>query len=527
MSKEDSVVTQQAVIYCRVSSPKQVTEGHGLASQETRCREYARHKGYEVVEVFHDGGITGKLLDRPNMKAMLAYIKKRKTDKLVVIIDDISRLARNIETHLHLRASIAAAGGKLESPSIEFGDDSDSRLVEHLLASVAAHQREKNAEQVFNRMKARMMNGYSVFNAPTGYRYDKIGGHGKLLVPDQPCASVIREALEGFACGRFEMQGEVKRFLDNSVHFPKDKTGSVHLQRVKDILTNVLYAGYLNKPDWNIHLVKGHHEALIGFESYQKIQARLSERAKAPVRKDINEDFPLRGFVACACCGTPLTACWSRGRGGLYAYYLCQGKEKNGVKCSQYGKSVRKDKLESEFEALLSEMKPSKAMLFLAAEIFTDLWNAKRDNARQEADTIRRNLLQVERKAEQFFERIVEADNPILITAYEKKIRQLEEEKIVLDEKIAQCGRPLQSFDETFRTAFSFLSNPHQLWVSDRLEHKRAVLKLAFSERLHYCRNEGFRTPEKSLPFSLLEGNDMGEYELVGLAGLEPATKGL
>ncbi|MEM1275316.1 MAG: hypothetical protein AAGH74_02235 [Pseudomonadota bacterium] len=36
----------QAVIYCRVSSAKQSSRGDGLASQETRCREYARYKGY-------------------------------------------------------------------------------------------------------------------------------------------------------------------------------------------------------------------------------------------------------------------------------------------------------------------------------------------------------------------------------------------------------------------------------------------------------------------------------------------------
>ncbi|WP_300285388.1 recombinase family protein [Nitrosomonas sp.] len=102
-------MTQPAVIYCRVSSLKQVTEGHGLASQETRCREYAKHKGYEVVEVFHDEGITGKLLDRPNMKAMLTYLKQHRATHPVVIIDDISRLARDIETHLRLRASISAA----------------------------------------------------------------------------------------------------------------------------------------------------------------------------------------------------------------------------------------------------------------------------------------------------------------------------------------------------------------------------------------------------------------------------------
>ncbi len=515
-------MTQQAVIYCRVSSPKQVTEGHGLASQETRCREYAKHKGYDVIDVFRDEGLSGKLLDRPNMKAMLSYIKKRRADKLVVVIDDISRLARNIEAHIHLRTAISDAGGKLESPSIEFGDDSDSRLVEHLLASVAAHQREKNAEQVYNRMRARMMGGYSVFCTPPGYRYEKVAKHGKLLVRDEPCASVIAKALEGFACGRFASQGEVKRFLDASPHFPKNGQGVVHLQKVKDLLTRVLYAGYLDKPDWGIHLVKGHHEPLISFETYQKIQERLNGQAKAPVRKDINEDFPLRGFVACDSCGNPMTSCWSRGRNGLYPYYLCRQKG-----CALQGKSIRKEKMEKEFEQLLGKMKPSKEMLLLSADIFTDLWNARRESAKAETESIRQNILRIEHKTEQFFDRITETDSQTLITAYEKKIRKLEEEKITLDEKIAKCGRPLASFDETFRTALTFLSNPQKLWASDRLEHKRIVLKLAFSEPIQYSKNSGFRTAEKALPFTLLEGFSTSESKMVGLVGLEPTTKGL
>ncbi|MFB2553038.1 recombinase family protein [Ensifer soli] len=45
---------QKAVLYCRVSSAKQRIDGHGLASQERRCRDYAAMKGYEVVEVFRD-----------------------------------------------------------------------------------------------------------------------------------------------------------------------------------------------------------------------------------------------------------------------------------------------------------------------------------------------------------------------------------------------------------------------------------------------------------------------------------------
>ena len=92
---------------------------------------------------------------------MLAFVRKNRRDDIVVIIDDISRLARGLQAHLKLRAEIDRAGGTLESPSIEFGDDSDSILVEHLLASVSQHQRQKNGEQARNRMRARMLRAKS------------------------------------------------------------------------------------------------------------------------------------------------------------------------------------------------------------------------------------------------------------------------------------------------------------------------------------------------------------------------------
>jgi DNA invertase Pin-like site-specific DNA recombinase len=66
---------RQAVIYCRVSSIKQKTDGGGLESQETRCREFAKYKGYTVTHVFTDD-LSGSLIDRPGMKAMLAHLRK-------------------------------------------------------------------------------------------------------------------------------------------------------------------------------------------------------------------------------------------------------------------------------------------------------------------------------------------------------------------------------------------------------------------------------------------------------------------
>lgn len=69
---------QIALIYCRVSSLKQMREGHGLSSQETRCREYAALKGYEVFDVYQDEGVSGSLINRPGMHALLAATRKLK-----------------------------------------------------------------------------------------------------------------------------------------------------------------------------------------------------------------------------------------------------------------------------------------------------------------------------------------------------------------------------------------------------------------------------------------------------------------
>ncbi len=44
-STTSDICLTKAVLYTRVSSKRQVEEGHGLESQATRCRDYAERKG--------------------------------------------------------------------------------------------------------------------------------------------------------------------------------------------------------------------------------------------------------------------------------------------------------------------------------------------------------------------------------------------------------------------------------------------------------------------------------------------------
>ncbi|MFQ6549895.1 recombinase family protein [Aestuariibius sp. 2305UL40-4] len=517
---EDQRHIPKAVIYRRVSSSAQTKRGDGLTSQETRCREYARHKGYEVAQVFTDD-MTGSLATRPGMQAMLTYLRKNRKRGTIVIIDDISRLARGLEAHLELRASLAKAGGKLESPSIEFGEDSDSILVENLLASVSQHQRQKNGEQTVNRMRARAMNGYWCFQAPVGYRYQRISGRGNMLVRDEPTASLLREALEGYACGRFQTKVEVKRFLESQPAFPKDTAnGLLHHQRIQDILTRPIYAGYLDVPLWNVPLRKAQHEGLIDFETFQKIQNRLQERAKAPARKDISADFPLRNFILCNDCQKPLTSCWSKSKTGKkHPYYLCHTKG-----CPSYRKSIRRDELEGAFADMLQTMQPTDGLFALVRQMFKDAWDQQLARVQSQSGEAKRQIKAIEKQVDGLMDRIVEANSSSVISAYEAKIDRLETEKLLLTEKLRKTGQPKRSFEEMFELAMAFLASPWKLWASGNLPLQRTVLKLAFAERLAYCRKEGLRTPKTTLPFKALEAFSTGEREMARWGGFEPPT---
>ena len=508
----------KAVIYCRVSGKKQVREGDGLRSQETRCREYAGLKGYDVVEVFRDD-MTGGSADRPGMKAMIRFLKQRRKEGCKLIIDDISRFARDIRGHWDLRDMIREAGGRLESPSIEFGDDADSILLENLLASVSQHQRQKNAEQTKNRMRGRAMNGYWVLRAPIGYRYERVAGHGKMLVRDEPIASIIAEALEGYASGRFEGLVEIKRFLEAQPAYPRNSNNEVHIERVVEMLTRPHYAGYITMEDWGLHMVPAKHEPLVSLATWQAAQERrFGGTAKAPARKDISNDFPLRGFVTCSECDKPFTANWSTGRSARYPYYLCDSRG-----CSAYRKSIRKEVIEGEFERLLQDLRPSEGLFNLAFQMFKDLWDQKLSSARTQATSLKEELRLVERKVTQLLDRIVDTDSDAVVSAYERRIKELETQKAMMRERLASCGKPLKSFGETYRTAFAFLANPWNLWMSERIEDRRAVLKLVFADRLAYVRGEGYRTAKISSPFKLLGAMQTVGKEMVPAAGLEPA----
>ena len=273
----------------------------------------------------------------------------------------------------------------------------------------------------------------------------------------------------------------------------------------------------------SVSLRKGNHDALISFQTYRRIQERLEGKAKVPARKNLNEDFPLRGFVSCTDCGAPMTAYWAKGRSNRYPYYECKKKG-----CSSYGKTFKREVVESEFEDLLRSLIPTPRLFRIVELMFRDLWDQRLVSQEGRATALKAEMARTEQRIAQMLDRAVDASSQTLAQKYEERIEALEHQKLEISEKIAQCGRPIRDYDETLRTAMTFLGNPHKLWASGGYMERRAVLKLTFSDRLAYGRNGFVRTAtsdEIALPFKMLgdlSGENIQKSRLASPGGFEP-----
>jgi len=415
------------------------------------------------------------------------------------------------------------AGGVLESPSVEFGEDSDSQLVENMLASVSQHHRQKNSEQTVNRMRARMLNGFWPFRAPRGYVHERRRGMGKIIVPDPVEAEVIKELLEGYSSGRLMTQAEATRFLNcHPIYSSKTRKVSFKQDHIKNILTNVIYAGFLEVPSWNVSLRKANHEALITYETYQEIQSRLNAGGYATARLDLSQDFPLRGALVCDCCAIPLTGSWSRSKtGALHPYYRyrCQN-------CPTKGKSVRREVVEEDFLRALKEVQPDRRLYEVANELFKRAWDVRLEQAARTAQELSRRRSLNEEQIEKLLDQVVDCENLTVRKAYEKRIVELQQNAVLLEEQINAAGRPAKSFEEMFELSMGLIASPSNIWINGTQDARRAVLRLVLDGPMTYCRKNGLRTPKTTLPFKTLEAINSAGGEMAARRGIEPLFPG-
>jgi DNA invertase Pin-like site-specific DNA recombinase len=57
--------------YARVSTADQAVEGYGLAAQKAAIRDACGARGWILIDVVADEGVSARTLDRPELRAVL------------------------------------------------------------------------------------------------------------------------------------------------------------------------------------------------------------------------------------------------------------------------------------------------------------------------------------------------------------------------------------------------------------------------------------------------------------------------
>ena len=510
----------EAVIYARVSSIKQMTEGDGINSQIRTCEDFAAGLNLKVLKSFKDGAVSGATASRKGFDSMLAFVAAH-PKRLAIIVYDVDRLSRDAFVWFDFEKKLDELNALILSPRHNFDKTASGKLVTGMKVVTAAFFRDENRERVCSRQKARMLDGYCAWGHAAGYQWIKDPARGgKILKINDPAASAIRELFEGYAAGRFETVADAAKFLEIDGRIPTDKKGRVYPSRAKAILINLVYTGYLKHLPWGIPLTRAKHEAIISLDTYHRVQERLGYKPKAKYRKDLNVDFPLRGFVLCAACDKPLTASWSTARNGQkHPYYSCKTKG-----CAAYGKSLKRGKVEGDFEGVLHTIKPSQAIIELARAITVDIHREKYATFQRATQQREAKEKAMEAKLASLTDKLINTSNPSVEQAIEREIERLENERRIIEEQSRQSAAVDTSLEDALGTVFDFIGNPYGIWTSKDLEDKRLVLKLAFAKQLPYSKTEGFGTALTSLPFSIISSLSMSEKGMVGDAGFEPAT---
>lgn len=478
---------RRGLAYSRVSS-----SGQRADAQELRCKSYLEAANVPFERNFTDtytGG--GDFMNRPAMRELLAYIDAAPHLRFVVVFDDLKRFARDVEFHIKLRREFQSRDVVLACLNYNFDDSPEGEFIERVLAAQNELERKQNRRQVIQKMSARLARGYWTFNRKFGYRRILDPRHGKIFVPDATGA-LLREALVGFASGRFVRRIDVYRFLLGRGCW-KGRSPDKYYDRVDALLQDPFYCGDIEYLPWGIDRRAGQHEPLISRKAFEQIQARLvGLEAGASLRRDVRDDFPLRGLLLCDACHRPLTGSYSRARNGdRHPYYHCFNQ-----KCALKGRTLRRADVEREFKELLADAACPPLLLPVLDLAFERACELEVITLSRRWKTCKAEEARLRTAIANVVERAATTPSQSVREAYEVEIERLSAALRALDQmpEKPDLGLPVRTASKLVNRLFN---QPLETWNRLNTIEQRRLFTFLFQGGVPYSRTKGLRTAKQ------------------------------
>ncbi|QJB34927.1 recombinase family protein [Chitinophaga oryzae] len=308
----------EAIGYIRKSTKDQ--SHYSLEYQEEHIRAFCERNKVGLKALFVDDGESSYTFDRPDYKALEKFIVEHKKTVRYLIVLDHDRFSRNLPEalmkidQLEKRFNLKVIATN-ESLDIDTNDPMVfmSRAFKYLVANQELFTIRRRAKMGIRQAQ---MQGRYVNQAPFGYVNEKRSNGRGIIQVDKTNAHIVKKIFRDYLSG-IPVYLIYKEVL--SLGFPQRGNSSI-----PRILSNPLYAGLVRVNASNTEeerFVKGLHEPIIPEEQFWRAYEMIQK--KRPQKSQPKDEFPLRGLLHSSCCGTPMTAGWTKGRNKYYLYYRC------------------------------------------------------------------------------------------------------------------------------------------------------------------------------------------------------------
>jgi site-specific DNA recombinase len=452
-----------AVIYCRVSTKEQASN-LSLPVQEATCRAYCEKNGWDVVKIFQEAE-SAKTVNRTEFQQMLQFCALKHKEIVAVVVYDGTRFSRETMDALQVEAILNAKGIVVRSATQPFDESPVGTLMKTIVYGYATFDNKIRAVRTEEGMKAHIRDGLWVHRAPIGYvNVTPVSADAPNLIQDAERAPLLRQAFDEYASGSYSKSQLLDRMTALGL---KDTSGkALSPQTFDKILRNPVYAGWIVS-SWGIR-ARGRFEPIISEETYDRVQAVLAGKsANNTERTPNNPKFPLRVFMRCGICGTPLTASLSTGRhGGKYGYYRCREKT-----CGQVKFTV--DDLHIRFTSFLESLRPTPGSWRLFERVLKDVWAGKRQHRAEAAKLVEKRIAELTTYKDKLVRTLVEGK--LNQQLFDEQLARVEADLAEVHEQEVEILPEEEELSELLVFSRWVLENAGVVWLAADYEKKGSL----------------------------------------------------
>lgn len=299
------------------------------------------------------------------------------------------------------------------------------------------------------------ISGRYVSMSPFGYINAKVNDGKGVMKIDEAKAFIVQKIFRDYLVGipPFLIYKEVKK-----MGFPNRGNGAI-----TRAWKNPVYVVGTDKEEEK--LIKGLHEPIITQEQYWLVQ-QLMETNKRKEKAQPKEEFLLRGILRSKCCGSPMTAGWSKGKYNYYLYYRC-------IKHSNV--NVPGKLLHQKFDELLKLLDFTDTQVnALAEKVIEGLKEVMKVRAAQ-VKLKEEQLAELEPKLNTLEEKFI--TNAITSEIYRKWHRKYLTEKTRLQEELRFLRSDVESEVQKDLQMLPKLTRISEIYKMSNINQKHAILK--------------------------------------------------